>query len=168
MTTDVELTDQFVRWYIKVAEKYGTPPVVESALVQGDIRWAYLAGRSEHGRITYPDWEDQVLPSADAIFLSAWPNTALATAKVVLAEQREFLAYVVPVGKTLGRLRADIYYTDGTSELGVVLEVINTMLEYQLHLVPPALSSRTCATCTAPAPSSTTTSTSPAGQATRS
>ncbi len=140
--TAAQLTGQFTRFYLRFGEKYGDPAKVESRMEQGDTRWAYLAGRSEHGRITYPDWSDQVLPSGVARFLSAWPNTSEATAKWVLPSQREHLAYIVPEGITSGRLRADIYYHDGTSELSHQIEAIADWDEHELWLAHVGVEAR--------------------------
>ncbi len=140
-----QLSDQFTRFYLRFAEKYGDPAVVVGQVTTGNTRWAYLAGTSEPDRIQWQNdggWIFYATPNAESRFLSAWPNTTEGAAKWVLAEQREHLAYVVPFGITSGRLRADIYYHDGSSELLHIIEALGDWDQYELWLAHVGVEAR--------------------------
>lgn len=127
MTTAVHMLDSYTHFFIRTAERYGDPALVQP-MVQSDTVWAYLAGRNEVDRVNYPDWADQILPGDVVKFLTAWPNTSQTYGKTITPAQREFLCFVVPriVGLTAIKVKANLYYEDGTSETGYVIDTISS------------------------------------------
>lgn len=127
MTTAVVMTKMARHFFIRTSEQYGDP-VAQYPVTTSDTVLAHLAGRDEVDRLNYPDWQDQLYPSANAHqFLTTWPNTSQESAKRITEAQREFLATLEPaLGFTYNsvKLKADLYFTDGTSSLANVLDTV--------------------------------------------
>jgi hypothetical protein len=104
------------RFYIRAGERYGDPIVVRP-MVTSPVKWAYLAGRAELQRTTFPNWDTEIFGSPTVIkFLSIWPNTDQRYPKLVAPGQPEFLSFIFPDNRgSVFNLRADLYWETGSA-----------------------------------------------------
>lgn len=111
----------FKRFLVRAGERSGNPPVIQGLSEDSNLQ-CHLAGRSEVARAG-GGWEAQMTGAGDYWrFMTNWPNTSAATPKRVRPVQREFLAVVVQDGDIDElRLKVDLYYTDYTVAMDVLL-----------------------------------------------
>jgi hypothetical protein len=123
----LDATATHARFFIRAGERYGDPIVVRP-MVNSTVKWAYLAGRSEQQRTTYPNWDTEIFGSPTAIkFLSIWPNTAQRYPKWVAPGQPEFLSFIFPDARgTVFNLRADLYWETGSATTGHLVQAFTS------------------------------------------
>jgi hypothetical protein len=115
----------FKRFYFKHTEKYGTPPVAGS-FTQIDTYFVLLGGLSEQEHAKYIFFEPFI--EVDKPFLTWQPKV-----KDVIAEQQEYLSYVV-ISELVAwlRLKARIRYDDDT-EIVVNIRTIVGVEPYEVY-----------------------------------
>lgn len=137
LSAPMALVDCWRRFFVRFVEKFSTPPIAGGATQDSDICHAYLAGMKEVDRVNYPDWADFIIPGDQCNFLTAWPNTELAHAKKVMLDQEEYLAFIVPhIGSNDLKVKANLFFTDGTSNLNQTLHDIVAPEFGQMYVVP--------------------------------
>ncbi|UOQ99913.1 SprB repeat-containing protein [Hymenobacter sp. 5317J-9] len=105
----VRADPMFRRFYLKYAESYGTPPVRSgtSVLTQNYVVLGGLNFYESRARTFFDRYQGAVMP-----FLTWEPP-----AKTVVADQPEFLYYLVSKSTAGFRFQLRVQYTDGTNEV---------------------------------------------------
>jgi len=126
--SDIELAEElFKRFYYRHTEKFGTPPVA-AAYIQMDTNFVLLGGLSD---LEFAAANFQSYFETNKPFLN-WEK-----AKVVLPTQPDYLYYAVNATTiTLVKVMAEVFFTDGTSEIVAIYSKDGVASIFEVYCFP--------------------------------
>lgn len=127
--TTITRCDNILRRYkYRYAEKYGTDPEYKE-VAESDVLYVLKGGLS---------FKEAAI---DVSFIDGWLmsqqkfNTFQPRTKTIIKSQQEYLYFMVPSAMTTIKIKAELYYTDGTTEIKTP-KTKTSVTGYEMYILP--------------------------------